>query len=33
LLLTRYIRMDNVDLPVLPPIEPMLAKAVAKVPE
>ena len=22
----RWMRMDNVDLPVLPPIEPMLAK-------
>src|ERR1700756_5552833 len=25
--------MDDVDLPVLPPIEPMLAKAQAKVPD
>jgi ATP-dependent DNA ligase len=27
-----YVSMESVDLPVQPPLEPMLAKAQAKVP-
>jgi ATP-dependent DNA ligase len=32
MILEVYVSMKSVDLPVLPPLEPMLAKAQAKVP-